>query len=241
VCEVGDWSPAGPLNDTDTLIIQTGTVGACTVLLGFEREVAETVSGLVDNVAIHVPGAPDNLISEAIRRTWRDFLRRTKAWRRRYFVELAAETTEYALADYGGASPHAIREVRMLTEDEKDDDTDGGEVDPMHYRLAGTRGARTIKLLTTMPGTGTADLWLRVEAVMLLHDNALEPGNDALFAEWRDAIVYGAVAELCAMPGRRWSNRREEQRTMGIYLRHVGQACAQAAAEGRAGPVMLSC
>ena len=205
VAAVGAFAPALALDDDDTLVfVPGGWSGAASILVGLQRQTADTFSGLIHSVALHAPGAPDNLILLAVRRAWNEFLRRSRAWQHSYSIELAASTVVYDLDDVDGASPSAILEVRIRSEDEVTAGTDGSWVHPSAYRMEGAAGARTIRLLDTIPGSDTDGIYLQVKCTMLLPDSALEPGNDDLFAEWAEAVVYGAASSLCTMPGRAW-------------------------------------
>lgn len=241
IADVGLWSPALALDDADTLIFQpSGYSGATQVLVSLQRQTADTYAGLLHSVALHAPGAPDNLILLSVRRAWREFLRRSRAWRHTYTVTLAESTIVYDLADVDGARASAIVGVRLMSASEVTAGTDGSWVHPKAYRMEGAAGARAIRLLDTMPGTGTSGVYLSVECTMLLPDSALEPGNDSLFSQWAEAVVYGAAASLCTMPGRAWSNRQNASYLLGRFMQQVGEAAAETARNGRDGGSTIS-
>lgn len=165
-------------------------------------------SAFYPHVLVHVPGAPDLTIDQALRTAARDFLRRTRAWvvwldpvvtatrpGAEYDFELPAEAELYAVerATQGGR-PYPVQSFRQR------------ESDPAIYGDAQGPGLvshdrRTFVLTGGMPAAE------RVQVQVMLIPSASASGlPDELAYRHMEAIAEGAKARLMLTPNASFYN-----------------------------------
>lgn len=172
-------------------------------------------------MAPELPGCPEPLMLQALKRAARKFCQDADAWRVQLNpIDLVEEQLAYVLTPSVGAADwnaqiQNIVEVRINTEDGVDAGNLGELIAPAYYtffRVATTRlgaaiAANTLLLDDSIEPSEDVTDGLDVQASLVpeLNEDAEEIDMDFL-AMWSEAIAGGAIAWLMTMKKRRWTD-----------------------------------
>lgn len=185
----------------------------------------------------HVPGCPQVAARIEVRKACRQFCRETRVWKEWLDpVDVVANEGEYALAAPADARVVWVEEVKLgdtrlepMTRDDalaalgpSWDTTRRGE--PSGYYQP---DQDTVDLIPC-PETSVAGALRVYVSLEVAEDAAAVP--DLLAARYREAIAYGALARLLAVPGKPWSNPQAVAYYDGRFSAEMGGVAGRVAA-----------
>jgi len=195
----------------------------------------------VSLVAVDVPGCPPLSIREALKHSVDSFCERTGYWA----TTLDPISLVSGLRDYDLVPPLDSRIITILsasynglklspyTDTDLDFGVSGWTVAPqgmpLSYQLVQDDDAQMLRLYPT-PANDEDDV--------LTVRGSLKPTSDAgtfpawFFEDWRSALASGALSQLCAVPGKTWSNSELAVYHGGLFNQAVTKAVARLATGG---------
>jgi hypothetical protein len=191
-----------------------------------------------------VPECPDVVVRGAVRDTAMEFCEETLCWQDTMDARVEVSERDIPLST-DDDDIVIVRPLRIGTEDD-------GELTPKSTRwldrnVADWRYETGTPVYYTLPMNGV--LWLAPHtdtAFTLDLQVALKPGPDStegpddLFTDHRAAIQAGAIARLCVMPGKAWSNPALVTMFQGVYLAKRAAAAVRAARGNTNAPIRVA-
>lgn len=164
------------------------------------------LTDLIPLVSLQVPGATDDLMTQALRDGWRQFCLRSDWWRPAVDVGLVADQTTYTLQLPALATIKRLAFVGLRQQADIDNNLDGAELPDAAYRLAqdDQTGDYRLSILWT-PATDAPNA-LRVRPILIPVLASPEPVPVPAVLEWTDALVAAAVWLLAQQRGKAWSS-----------------------------------
>jgi hypothetical protein len=196
--------------------------------------VSTALSAFLPFVLPHALGCPDFAAKQEILRAAIKFCEQTRAWKAVMDpVDIVAETATYAIPTPTGAQCVIVEEVYY----------DGIEITPK------TPDQLKEHYPNWLTKTGTPQFYTQLDPDNLtlspIPEDALADGlvvrgtfapartatvvPDLLFNQYVDAIADGAIAELCATPGKPWTNPETAAYRAGLFQRAIDSTKAQVA------------
>lgn len=181
-------------------------------------------------VAVHVPGAPNALIEQVVRRAAAEFCHISRA----YQADLDPILTVIGETTYDVPCPAGTKmsvPARVVCE--------GADMYPTRADLLppgwrdSARGTPTQYLLdalpqiTVYPTPNTANQKIYVRAVLRPSEDATEL-DDAVAERYRDGIAHGALQYLHAVPGKQWSDPNAAAYHRQMFLSYITAARIEA-------------
>lgn len=160
---------------------------------------------LYDFILPYLPGAEPGIVDFHIRRTLREFFKRTTVWRETFEFDTVDATSTYSLQPTTGVVASVLRvdidnRYAPPVPEEKRDPRANPGVPHGWYGL--------LPQVITLYPTPSRVVPVRVEAAITL---PVAGGDltypDAVHAEHAEAIAAGVVGAMMAMPGKPWSQR----------------------------------
>lgn len=206
----------------------------------------EPLSSLVANVRPYVHGCPDFVIKPEVRKAYIDFCARTRILFSDIQTTFDADETG-SLYDVTfdtsvvlpGHRPTALAGIRV----------DGAQYRPI-YRLFYTPGEESDKTpragscfyyfphkttISAYPFTslsGSVDIEANIEFVP---ENDVDEMEGRVFADWHEAVEFGAMMRLYRLPRREWTDTNEAERCRIDFWRGVAAARTQKNLKGGGG------
>lgn len=144
-------------------------------------------SDLYQDILPHVPGCPEPLLDDAIRRAAVQFCRESHIWIEQISnVYVFKNVTRYSLDIPEGSEVIALSNIET--------ESGNGEI---QWPSVNVYGLMTFKSMTT---NATLSVW-----VVLMPSQDATGLPDRIGLHYREALIEGALAILQAIPGRDWS------------------------------------
>lgn len=166
-----------------------------------------TLKDLLSRVALDVPRCPEAMQEEALRRAFRAFCQDAEAWRPEVTIDLLSGTTDYHLTLPTEADITRIDQIRMRSAADVTARAAGIPIHGDEVEITGE--SPNYRLQFGLPAYRVATgskLVLRVVAVPRMGPESDGDIGEAMLNEWGDAIAAKAIADLCAVKGRPYSN-----------------------------------
>lgn len=161
---------------------------------------ATALSAFTPYIAPDVPGCPEPLIDDAVRRAAIEFCEKTRALREAVSFNTVADQDYVTLAPTGG---DVARLYKVMYGDEElepttrfDFDEDGDTGQPLEYYIEPPNTLR----LYPVPDA----IYAMVAHVAVKPDRDATTLDDVLYNNWRDEIAAGAKAKLLKMSKQPW-------------------------------------
>ncbi|MCK9517999.1 MAG: hypothetical protein M0R74_03065 [Dehalococcoidia bacterium] len=172
-------------------------------------------------MAAELPGCPEYLMLQALKRVARKFCQDSDAWRVQLdSIDLVEKQLAYVLTPLSGGTTWGaqikhVLAVRINTEDGIDKGNPGVLISQPYYtfyptdttRINASIAANTLLLDDSLEPAEDVTDGLEVEVVLVpeLNEDDTEIDMDFL-AMWSEAIIGGAIAYLMTMKKRRWTD-----------------------------------
>ncbi len=179
-----------------------------------------------------LPGCPEPVILQALKKTFRKFCQDTDAWREQLAsIDLTEEQLNYDLASAFEADIRHIVEVRINTEEGIEEGNVGALIKPSLYtyfpedtiRLETTYDAGTLLLDDSLEPAEDVTDGLEVKVSIIPGINADEI-DFTFLTHWSDAVIGGTIWWLMTMKDRKWSDPNRAPLFMLDYNRGVSRA-----------------
>lgn len=202
---------------------------------------AKTWNDFISLVAVDVPGCPPLVMREALKESVASFCDQTACWSEDLDpISLAEGVRDYDLLPSTGARVLVLQAVKykglpLLPFTDQDMDVDlktwltSPSGSPSTYQLVQDDGAQMLRLFPTPSADEEDALDVRV---------TLKPASDAetlpewFYEEWRSVLASGALAILCAVPAKAWSNSELAVYHRRLFHQGITKAVARQAAGG---------
>lgn len=190
-----------------------------------------TKADFVTRCALELPNCPEPLIGAMAVEVFRDFCRRTHAWRRWFDFEYEAGLEEYPIPLAVGQAVAVVTALladdgermllpRSISSPGVEDFNDNARTGlPVEFLLL---PPSTIKLLP-VPDSGGL---LFAEAALMPTSDA-EDFPDEVFLPWEDTLARGVTGRMQMQPSVQWSNPPASAINMQMYQQGVAQATRQ--------------
>lgn len=209
------------------------------------------VSDLVYDVRPDVPGAPDFVIKDAIRKAAVDFFYESQCWMEpldpiplvsgTYRYDLLLPTDAILLRLYSDGRYSGVKigrcDLRVVPDWQLFDITTNS-VDVGEPRCCAIVSTDDSIIVHPTPGASEAGKSLSVFAVLGVV-REVETINDTIGARWRAAIISGAKAKLMNTAGKAWSNPLQGAMEAAEYRRKMTSARTEGHTGRYAGPRMV--
>lgn len=202
---------------------------------------AKTWNDFISLVAVDVPGCPPLVMREALKESVASFCDQSACWAEDLDpISLAEGVRDYDLQPSTGARVLVLQAVKykglpLLPFTDQDMDVDlktwltSPSGSPSTYQLVQDDDAQMLRLFPTPSADEDDALDVRV---------TLKPASDAetlpewFYEEWRSALASGALAILCAVPAKAWSNSELAVYHRRLFHQGITKAVARQAAGG---------
>lgn len=194
---------------------------------------ATALSAFTPYIAPEVPGCPEPLIDDAVRRAAIEFCDKSRALRERVAVNTVASQDYVTLAPTGGDVAHLYK---LMVGDETldpttrtDFDEDGDTGQPLEYYVEPPNTLR----LYPVPDA----IYALVAHVAVKPDRDATTLDDVLYNNWRDEIAAGAKARLMLMSKQPWYNPDDAAVAQGIFQSAIDRAAHKRATGNVGAPI----
>ena len=202
---------------------------------------AKTWNDFISLVAVDVPGCPPLVMREALKEAVASFCDQTACWTEDlYPISLSAGSADYDLIPQTGSRVVTLLAVKykglpLLPFTDQDLDTDiktwltSPSGSPSTYQLVQDDSAQILRFFPTPAADEEDVIDVRV---------SLKPASDAdtlpewFYEEWRSVLASGALAILCAVPAKAWSNSELAVYHRRLFHQGITKAVARQAAGG---------
>lgn len=189
---------------------------------------ATALSAFTQYIMPEVPGCPEPLIDDAVRRAAIEFCSRTRVIRERIAFNTVAAQDYVTLAPVGGNVGRVYRVMigdTILEPTRREDfDEDGDTGQPLEYYIEQPNTLR----LYPVPDA----VYATVAHVAVTPNRDAATLDDVLFTIWRDEIAAGACAILKMMPGKPWHNMDGAALSANLFSAAIDRAAHQRAKGG---------
>ena len=174
------------------------------------------------------------LAERTIRDAAADFCETTRVLSESVTLNVVAGQAAYSLAPADPAAKVLDVGLCVLDERERLFALPGDAGRPSDGRVVGyLLDGANLQLVATPSKPGT----LRVQTVLTLASGVED--LPAGLNEWREAVTYGALYRLLAMPGQAWSDPRGSQNYWSLYTAEVNKAISHSTLDGRKRPLRV--
>jgi hypothetical protein len=198
-------------------------------------------AAMVPNVSPFLPGCPNLVVENSLRRKARELCSFARVWRH----ELPPVAMNIGQPSYTLASPFLYAEILSIVSGTVLVDTRKSPLSRMPYadaqrlhpawpenyssavpRQFVAREPRELWLLPVPSEAGTATLYVQLSPTV----SAAE-WEEPLYARYEQALLHGVLFELLAMPERAWTDQKEALNHGKLWSYHKAMARADAAGD----------
>lgn len=193
----------------------------------------QALAAFIPYVAPEVPGCPEPLMEDAIRRACIEFCRRSEILREALSVSTVTEQDYVTLAPVGGDVARVydvmIDDVPLDRTRRADYPNDGDTGEPDFYYV---EGLDVLRLYPVPDAVYTLDV-----NVVVMPGSAATEVDDILLSQHRYTIAAGARAALLSMANQPWSNPAEGEKNATLFMRQTDKARTRTAKGGTNAPL----
>lgn len=194
---------------------------------------ATALSAFTPYIAPDVPGCPEPMIDDAVRRAAIEFCERSRALRERIAFNTVASQDYVTIAPTGGDVAHLYKlmygdeTLKPTTREDFDEDGDTGQ--PLEYYIEPPNTLR----LYPVPDA----IYAMVAHVAVKPDRDATMLDDVLYNNWRDEIAAGAKGMLMKMGNQPWSNPGDAELALATFYTAIDRAAHKRATGNVGAPI----
>lgn len=175
-------------------------------------------SHLYSDLKIQIPGLLDSVMAQVTFSLWKDFCDKTNIWTEIVPIQIVPSVNTYAFSVTSGAPNRLL----MLY--------DPAAATPYPHWAQGSVTMQVPGIITIYYSPSTAAPWAAIVAKTPLDPVDAEgypvlPATDQWIVDkYREALMYGILARLQAMPGKPYSNDKAAAKNNQTYISERGKA-----------------